>query len=57
MTFNPTHPMIKYIDDATVTDEGQYRKPYTDGSIPTKYTRLQDDADRNDQKQQDGPQH
>ncbi len=37
--------MIKYVDDATVTEEGKYPKWNTDGSIPTIDTSLQDDAD------------
>ncbi len=37
--------MIKYVDNAPVTDEGKYLKSNTDGSIPTTDTSLQDDAD------------
>ncbi len=37
--------MIKYVDDASVTEEGKYPKSNTDGSIPTTDTSLQDDSD------------
>ncbi len=43
--FQTNHQMIKYVDDASVTDEGKYPKSNTDGSMPTTDTSLQDDAD------------
>ncbi len=43
--FQIIHPMIKYLDDASVTEEGKYPKSNTDGSIPTTDTSLQDDSD------------
>ncbi len=58
--FQIIHPMIKYVDDASVTEEGKCPKSNTDGSIPTTDTSLQEDADHCLQwsaKKQDGPQH
>ncbi len=38
--FQTSHPMIKYVNDASVTEKGKYSKSNIGGSIPTTDTSL-----------------
>ncbi len=38
-------PMVKYVDDVTMSEEGAYPKPEMDGMVSTITTNLQEDAD------------
>ena len=42
---NTIRPMVKYVDDATVSEEGQFPRPDKDGTTKETPTHLQEDAD------------
>ena len=43
--FQTIHPIVKYVDDATVSEEGQFPKPDKEVVASQEYTHIQEDAE------------